>query len=241
MTGTIEAPTTNALRCDSCDRPMFRKRTPVENRPTGSVSVGGRGLCTTCYQSIHTVGQATVREAKAPAKTAPAVREPGADTSWHETAACNDPDIDPELFFHPEGETGSAKEQRIATAVAICETCPAIQLCRQDALDRREAYGIRGGLSEDERAAILAGGSAPHARLYLEPVHLHGETRSADTGPVSVHIQALVDGGFSVTSVSRFAGVSVETVRSILSGGRKTIKADTAEKLLSVKARAVAA
>jgi WhiB family redox-sensing transcriptional regulator len=239
VTATTEAPSTTVLRCDSCDRPMFRKRTPVENRPAGSVSVGGRGLCTTCYQSIHTIGQATVREAKAPAK--PAAREPHADISWHAVAACNDPDIDPELFFHPEGETGAAKEQRIATAVAICETCPAMQLCRQDALDRRDAYGIRGGLSEDERAAILAGGSAPNARLYLEPVRLHGETRSADTGPVSAHIQALVDAGFSVTSVSRFAGVSVETVRSILSGGRRTIKADTAEKLLSVKARAVAA
>ncbi len=40
---------------------------------------------------------------------------------WQYDGACRD--LDTELFFHPEGERGSARRRRAANAKAICATC----------------------------------------------------------------------------------------------------------------------
>ena len=55
---------------------------------------------------------------------------------------------DPELWF-----TGS--KRAVARAKAICNRCPVIDACRQQALDNRITFGIWGGLTEDERRKIL--------------------------------------------------------------------------------------
>ena len=55
---------------------------------------------------------------------------------------------DPELWF-----TGS--KRAVARAKAICNRCPVIDACRQQALEHRIAHGIWGGLTEDERCKIL--------------------------------------------------------------------------------------
>ena len=73
---------------------------------------------------------------------------------WQFEGACRDADQD--LFFHPEGERGSARRRRAEAAKAICATCPVIKECREQSLTVREPYGVWGGLSEDERAAVLA-------------------------------------------------------------------------------------
>jgi WhiB family redox-sensing transcriptional regulator len=63
--------------------------------------------------------------------------------------------MDSATFFHPPQERNSAREERIAQAKAVCQTCPAMMQCREHALRVREPYGIWGGLSEDERADLL--------------------------------------------------------------------------------------
>lgn len=73
---------------------------------------------------------------------------------WQFDGACRDADQD--LFFHPEGERGSARRRRAEAAKAICATCPVIKACREQSLTVREPYGVWGGLSEDERTAVLA-------------------------------------------------------------------------------------
>lgn len=70
-------------------------------------------------------------------------------------AACRSMDSD--VFFHPEGERGTARAQRIANAKSICMSCPVRVACAEHALRVREPYGIWGGLSEEEREAIYAG------------------------------------------------------------------------------------
>ena len=72
---------------------------------------------------------------------------------WQLEAACRG--MDSATFFHPRAERNAAREQRIAQAKAVCRTCPAIAACLAHALQVREPYGIWGGLSEDERAAML--------------------------------------------------------------------------------------
>ena len=57
---------------------------------------------------------------------------------------------------HPEGERGPARARREAQAKAVCFECPAMAACRAHALQVHEPYGIWGGLSEGERAQMLA-------------------------------------------------------------------------------------
>lgn len=73
---------------------------------------------------------------------------------WQYEGACRETGA--EQFFHPEGERGASRRRRDANAKAICATCPVIQLCREHALRVREPYGVWGGLSENDRAAILS-------------------------------------------------------------------------------------
>lgn len=69
---------------------------------------------------------------------------------WQYEGACRD--LEPSVFFHPEGERGSARRLRAERAKAICATCPVIALCRDHALRVKEPYGVWGGLSEDDRS-----------------------------------------------------------------------------------------
>ncbi len=73
---------------------------------------------------------------------------------WQYEGACRDADQD--LFFHPAGERGAARRRRAEAAKAICATCPVITVCRSLSLAVREPSGVGGGLSVDERTAVLA-------------------------------------------------------------------------------------
>jgi len=83
-------------------------------------------------------------------------RLPGARLDFYEwqlVAACRG--MDSATFFHPAAERLAARDQRIAKAKAVCQGCPAIEECLAHALKVQEPYGIWGGKSEDERAALL--------------------------------------------------------------------------------------
>ena len=71
---------------------------------------------------------------------------------WQLQGACRE--VDSRLFFHPESERGPARSNRASKALKICATCPVLEQCRRHALAVREPYGIWGGLTEDQRAAI---------------------------------------------------------------------------------------
>jgi WhiB family redox-sensing transcriptional regulator len=73
---------------------------------------------------------------------------------WQLKGACRGED--PEIFFHPEGERGPSRENRIALAKSICATCPVLRQCAEHALAVREPYGVWGAMSEDDREAIYA-------------------------------------------------------------------------------------
>ncbi len=78
---------------------------------------------------------------------------PNADFwDWQLEAACRG--MDEDVFFHPDGQRGSARARREQRAIAICTSCPVMMQCREHALRVREPYGVWGGLTEEERAAI---------------------------------------------------------------------------------------
>ena len=81
------------------------------------------------------------------------------------------------LFFHPDGERGPPgpsgahtpspfsppggagappPPRRQAAAKAVCARCPVIDACLKHALSVREPYGVWGGMSEEERARLIA-------------------------------------------------------------------------------------
>jgi WhiB family redox-sensing transcriptional regulator len=70
---------------------------------------------------------------------------------WRNRAACrNDPD--PNLWF-PVGVSGPAVLQA-AEAKTVCRRCPTMSVCLAYALDNNIEFGIYGGMTEQERAAL---------------------------------------------------------------------------------------
>jgi len=72
---------------------------------------------------------------------------------WQYEGSCRT--MPSEMFFHPDGERGPRRRNRENAAKAVCASCPVIQQCRAHALAVQEPYGIWGGLSEDDRLAII--------------------------------------------------------------------------------------
>ncbi|WP_225848229.1 WhiB family transcriptional regulator [Streptomyces sp. HPF1205] len=74
------------------------------------------------------------------------------DHSWQEDAVCQPTDynpVDPEWFFPEPEET-----DKIRTAKALCAQCPVRRTCLDVALETGDVYGIRGGLTEEERGPL---------------------------------------------------------------------------------------
>ncbi|MEU9342049.1 WhiB family transcriptional regulator [Streptomyces sp. NPDC048278] len=74
------------------------------------------------------------------------------DLTWHDSAACcstTDHQVDPDIFF-PEPD----EMDRIRAAKALCAQCPARSTCLDAALENGDRDGIRGGMTEEERAPL---------------------------------------------------------------------------------------
>ena len=88
-------------------------------------------------------------------------QEPFEDTgtsalwSWRLRAACRH--VDSAVFFSPDGERPPQRDARETRAKAICGGCPVIGQCAAYAIQYGERYGVWGGLSERERAALAPG------------------------------------------------------------------------------------
>jgi WhiB family redox-sensing transcriptional regulator len=74
---------------------------------------------------------------------------------WRLDAQCRAED--PSLFFHPDGERGKARRQRQQAAKEVCARCRVIVECQAHAVAFNEAFGIWGGISEEERMSALPG------------------------------------------------------------------------------------
>jgi WhiB family redox-sensing transcriptional regulator len=71
---------------------------------------------------------------------------------WQLQGSCQG--LNSNVFFHPDGERGSARSRRADRAKAICKRCPVLEQCRRHALSAREPYGVWGGLTEEERREL---------------------------------------------------------------------------------------
>ncbi|MEU9033831.1 WhiB family transcriptional regulator [Streptomyces sp. NPDC048352] len=85
-------------------------------------------------------------------------------THWDRRAACRHED--PTVFF-PEGSEADVIAMT-AMAKEICRTCPVSGRCQIEALERREPFGVWGGLDEHERAEILRRAAEHAAARFKE-------------------------------------------------------------------------
>jgi WhiB family redox-sensing transcriptional regulator len=84
--------------------------------------------------------------------TTPAHLRSRGDQSWQSDAECQvtgQQGMDPELFF-----PGPDEMDKIRTAKALCSRCPVRRTCLEAALETGDTHGIRGGLTEEERAPL---------------------------------------------------------------------------------------
>jgi WhiB family redox-sensing transcriptional regulator len=70
--------------------------------------------------------------------------------NWKLQGSCNSY---PYELMWPVGTTGPAEAQT-SQAKAVCAACPIETKCLQYAVENHEAYGIWGGLTEEERRQI---------------------------------------------------------------------------------------
>lgn len=75
------------------------------------------------------------------------------DWEWRLQARCRN--ADPALFFHPDGERGRQRVERQQRARRVCAECAVSSQCRECSIWFQEAFGIWGGLTEEERSRLL--------------------------------------------------------------------------------------
>ena len=91
---------------------------------------------------------------------------PDPDRAWEHDAECRGTD-EPDVFF--PGSDSGLKPVEVEEAKSICQRCPVMSDCLVTALERREPYGVWGGLDEDERRALLGGEETADARPASAP------------------------------------------------------------------------
>lgn len=72
---------------------------------------------------------------------------------WQDLGACKD--ADPELFFLEHNLRTVEKRQKERAAIQVCKTCPVVQQCLAHSLAVPEFYGVWGGVTADQRMAML--------------------------------------------------------------------------------------
>ena len=75
------------------------------------------------------------------------------DWEWQYQGACKN--MDTEIFFLEHGVRANEKRKREQAALKVCRSCPVINECREHALKTPEFYGVWGGMTADQRLALL--------------------------------------------------------------------------------------
>jgi WhiB family redox-sensing transcriptional regulator len=85
--------------------------------------------------------------------------------------------MDTETFFPLPGRSGETTK----AAIKVCRACPVITECLRWALEERELHGIWGGMTQEERAAMMRRGARTrqwpqHTADAIRRMHLEGHS-----------------------------------------------------------------
>lgn len=165
-------------------------------------------------------------------------RENARDTDWRHEAACfgiATREYDP---WYATGKTAAAEYN---VARRVCAGCPVRQMCLEDALTiertgpEADVHGVRGGLTPNERIALLHGKRRPlmcgdkqgtdagwqrHRRRAQDPCpecqQAHSDTAKNYPDSKDARIRALAAEGKTQVDIARQLRVSRNTVRRVL-------------------------
>jgi WhiB family redox-sensing transcriptional regulator len=104
-------------------------------------------------KSAEKAMRASVRLAHYVVSQKPGFRNPG--TPWRDEALCA------VLQPHEKEYFSSDNKHEKTLAKIACEACPVQDLCREDAIERREQFFVYGGLDADERRSEIRKRTAP--------------------------------------------------------------------------------
>lgn len=82
---------------------------------------------------------------------------PKGEQEWAQSAECAKPDPDTgarPLMFPAESDSKADRDD-VRLAKDVCNRCPVRQACLDEALGRRESFGVWGGLTTGERRELL--------------------------------------------------------------------------------------
>jgi WhiB family redox-sensing transcriptional regulator len=86
-------------------------------------------------------------------RNSPARESLGHGGEWHLQARCRG--LPSSVFFIEDNQRGRRKLDHENNAKRICASCPVRSRCREYALDASEPHGIWGGMTPEERAALV--------------------------------------------------------------------------------------
>jgi WhiB family redox-sensing transcriptional regulator len=92
--------------------------------------------------------------------------------------ACRDP---ADLFFPSEDAQAELVRVQEATAKAVCRSCPVAGACLSTALSQRLEFGVWGGLTAEDRKAVLA------SRSGTQPTTTATSTRTVNPSTRTVN------------------------------------------------------
>lgn len=67
---------------------------------------------------------------------------------WRDDGACIGHE---DLFYSSDDEPKGVRRRKEQAAVAVCDTCPVREVCRQFAIEAEELFGVWGGMTEMDR------------------------------------------------------------------------------------------
>jgi WhiB family redox-sensing transcriptional regulator len=132
--------------------------------------------------------------------------------------------VDPELFFPSQGGGGSTAESRVMRAKSVCQACPVRRECLREAIRDGEQYGIWGGLTVQDRRALLkqvkAFRSLPAGVLVRLRRGEPADLRPQDLPAVAA---VLLRCGWSEPRIRRTLGIDPSALRAALRTARRIL------------------
>lgn len=143
------------------------------------------------------------------------------DQRWQNDAVCRSSDdnpVDPQWFFPEPDET-----DKIKAAKALCARCPVRRTCLDAALETGDIYGIRGGLTEDEREPLHA--AAAHRLDYSRVVAaLAGRDVHLTKGERRALVETAYQQGVSEERLAWLLQVSEEHAQKLYRKTRRALR-----------------
>lgn len=134
-------------------------------------------------------------------------------TYWRDDAACAGMETD---IFFPMGSgdprVAEATRLSVCVAKAICNDCPVIGACLQEAIRLGDVYGIFGGLTGTERRAMSR---PPKTDFIAQPRNVYNTSNarnSLSSKETVAEVEHLWDQGMTREDISQTLGKSLQAI-----------------------------